>query len=166
MTHRPLDSGSVRTAAWEADRRGLSHQDLKNSFLMHAERLARSQRMQKEEVSLETMAFLRGSWSELGPRLQDLADRFEQDCSPRVVLAEMLQACDLPNADRLDMLEALHEEWCSNLGVRNWSHAASESIDIIRQVMQDSSIDGARLESACRRLCDLLHAHPTRERPI
>lgn len=166
MSGRIPDSIDHSARAWEAERRGLSHQDLKNSFLLHAERLARSQRMHKADVTLEVTAFLRRSWSELGPRLQELAARFEPDCSPRLVLAEMLQACDLPQADRLEMLEALHEEWCSNLGVREWSRSASESIDGIRQVMQDRAIDGARLESACRRLCDLLHAHPTRKRPI
>lgn len=168
MTAQDVNLSDARSRAWESERRELNHQGLKNSFLMHAERLVRAQRLRSTEVAREELALLRSLWAGLAPRLAEFVARCEPDCSPREVLADLLKGCALDPPVKSSLLEELHEEWCANRGVRAWVGEALESIDGIQRLMQaqDDMSNGAQLESACRRLCDVLQSHPLREGAI
>lgn len=165
-TGRPSSHPPGRTSGWEHARRELSHQSLKNSFLLRAERLSKAQRLGNREIASEVSAELQAAWAELGSAIRSLVGRCESECSPRWVLEGILVHSGVPDADRKAMTHDLHEEWRVDLGVTQWAVEASRWLDTVDQLLARPVPNGPELESACRTLCDLLHAHPLRERPI
>jgi len=159
-------SYSAASAAWERDRRELSHQVVKNSLLSHAERLARAQSLQSDAVTREEITWLRSSWGGFSPRLREVVDRCETSCSPRQILASLLDENAVSKELRCDLAAELHEEWCETLHVRTWAHSTQRLIEKFDALLAEEIPDGAALERTCRSLSDILHDHPTRNGPI
>jgi len=162
----PLDISAQSADSWELRRRALSHQELKNVFLLHAERLAKAQRLQNSVITAEVVLYLRTAWVDLSLKLKSLVEQYENACSPKSLLACMLQEKVASNSVGQQILSDFHEEWCASLRVREWSTEGSLLIDLIDRELRADAPSGSSLYAACRQLCDLLHTHPTRNGPV
>jgi hypothetical protein len=151
---------------WEYARRGLSHQSLKNSFLLRAELLSKAQRLGNRKIATEVSTELQAAWTELGSEIRSLVDRCESECSPRWVLERVLIQSGVSDADCKVMTHDLHEAWLVELGVTEWAVEVIRCLDVVNRLLAHPVLNGPELESACRNLCDLLHDHPLRNRPI
>ena len=152
--------------AWNLERRQLNHQSLKNQFLLHAERLVRASKLNRQDVVEQEVEFLRGEWEHLHIDLKKLFISYEQSCTPSNLINRDVLGSQFPESEIISLAKQLHQEWLDLRSVHLWVQDGLQFIQYITDLLASTIVDGIAVESQCRSLCNHLHDFPSCHGPI
>ena len=113
--------GNIMTTSWQKRRSEFNHDWLKNRYLPALAKWINilDDRVDDPEFQRRFPKTILNQWREYGPQARLLAETFETDMSPRILL-ESCPLSDLPLATREWLGQTIHALWLSRYPVRQW----------------------------------------------
>jgi len=129
-------------STWQKRRSEFNHDWLKNRYLPALAKWINilDDRVEDQEFQREFPRTILNQWLEYGPQGHLLAERFESEMSPRVLL-ERYPLSRLPGPTRDWLGPLVHELWLSRYPVRQWvadTVAASDAVNTAYGLLRDS----------------------------
>ena len=150
---------------WNAERKRINHQQLKNQFLPQSERLSRAAKLGRQDIVDAQSVWLRKEWLELGAEIELLLQSYEREASPTAYVTREVLG-DLSKRVLDELASELHADWMERRHVREWVSRGQEYCSQIHNMLQAQMIPTDALEQGCRKLCEHLQNYPSLHSPI
>ena len=127
----------VMMTSWQKRRSEFNHDWLKNRYLPAIAKWVNilDDRVEDQDFQREFPTTILNQWLEYGPQAYGLADRFESEMSPRVLLGQH-PLSRLPSERREWLGTLVHELWLSRYPVHRWVADTVAVVDAANEAYQ------------------------------